>query len=149
MTRLHWSLLIVYLGAAAGYGGWCGRELWSGWGVWWLALPPLACAALIAIGEWRRNWMGWTSVKIALVMGGVGVVGLFAAALGIAWVVADGSVRWSLEPAVRAIIGAGIGAAGGGMALLGAKSRKAAELGETRTSEQTLPAELDIDDPGR
>jgi hypothetical protein len=37
----------------------------------------------MALGDWRRNPMGWTSIKIALVMGGVGV-GIAGAALGIA-----------------------------------------------------------------
>jgi hypothetical protein len=135
MGKWHWSLLILYLTAAAGYGGWRGRDLWAGWGVWCFLLPPIAWAALVALGNWRRNPMGGTSIKIALLMGGVGVVGIGGSALGIAWGIAEATGRWSSEPAVRAIVGVGLGAAAAGMALLAAKSRTAAEPRETSGSE--------------
>jgi hypothetical protein len=137
MGKWHWSLLILYLIAAAGYGGWRGRDLWSGWGVWCFLLPPVAWAALVALGDWRRSPMGGTSIKIALVMGGFGVVGIGGSALGIAWGIGEATGRWSSEPAVRAISGVELGAAAAGMAFLAAKSRKAAGPPETSGSEST------------
>jgi hypothetical protein len=131
MGKLHWSLLLLYLTAAAGYGGWCGPDLWSGWGIWCFLLPPVAWAALLALGEWRRNPMGWTSLKIALVMGGFGVVCLGGSALAVAWVIAEATGQWSSRPAVRAIFGVALGAAAGGLAWLAAQSRKPAETRET------------------
>src|SRR5262249_34037648 len=100
-------------------------------------LPPVAWMALIALGDWRRNPMGWTSVKIALVMGGFGVVVLGGGALGTAWVIAEMTTRLSSEPAVRAIIGVGLWTAVSGLALLATKSGKAAEPPETSGSEST------------
>jgi hypothetical protein len=135
MTRLHWLFLILYLTAAAGYGGWRGRDLWSGWGIWCFMLPPFAWAALLALGDWRRNPMGWTSLEIALVLGGFGAVGIAGSALGIAWGIGAVTGQWSWGPAVRAIFGVGLGAAGGGLALLAARSRKAADPRATSVSE--------------
>jgi hypothetical protein len=127
MDKLHWTLLILYLTASGGYGGWRGRELWSGWGVWCLLLPPVACAVLIALGDWRRNPMGWTSMKIALMMGGFGAFGLWGCSLVMAWGIGEATERWSSEPAVRAICGCGLAAAAGGLAWFTAKSRKPPE----------------------
>src|SRR5262245_17273213 len=84
MSKLHLSLLMLYLMAAAGYGGWRGPDLWSGWGVWCLLLPPLAWAGLKAVGEWRRNPY-WGTVQIGLVMTVVAVVAIGGQALLLAW----------------------------------------------------------------
>jgi hypothetical protein len=134
MGKLGWSLLILYLTAAAGYGGWRGRDLWLGWGVWCLLAPPLAAAALQVIGECRRN-PHWGIIRIHLVMAVFGVAALGGAVLVLAWVVAEATEQWSAQPAVRAVAGALLGAAGGGLALLGAKSRKEAEPPPTSASE--------------
>jgi hypothetical protein len=135
MSKLHWSLLIVYLTVAAGYGGWRGRDLWSGWGVWCFLLPPVAWAAFVALRDWRRNPMGWTSIKLAFLMGGVALVGIGGSALGIAWMIGEATGRWSSEPAVRATFGVGLGAAAAGLTLLGARSRRAAQPRETKAPE--------------
>src|SRR5262245_38114124 len=133
MGKLHWSLLILYLTAAAGYGGWRGPDLWSGWGVWCFLLPPVAWAALTSLRWWRSGGPS----RVAVVMSGGAGVGIGASGLGIAWGVAAATARWSAEPAVRAIIGVGLGAAGGGLALLAAKSRQAAERREASGSGST------------
>jgi hypothetical protein len=137
MGKLQWSLLILFLTAAAGYGGWRGPDLWSGWGVWCLLLPAVAWVALLALADWRRNRMNWTSLKIALVLGGFGVVVMGGGALGAAWVVAETTSLLSSEPAVRAVIGVGLWTAVSGLALLAPKSRKAAEPRETSGSGST------------
>jgi len=134
MSKLGWSLLILYLTAAAGYGGWRGRDLWLGWGATWLLLPPSALAAWNAVAEWRRN-PHWGILRIHLVMAAFGVVALGGIVLALAWVVAEATAEWSAWPAVRAVAGALLGAAGGGLALLGAKSRKAAEPRRANGSE--------------
>src|SRR5262245_47063467 len=103
MGKSHWSLLILYLTAAAGYGGWRGRDLWSGWGVWCLLLPPVVWVALIALSDLRRNTMGRTTVRMTLVMVGVGIVGIGGSAFGIAWAIGELTARWSPQPPVRAI----------------------------------------------
>jgi hypothetical protein len=126
MSKLQWSFLALYLAAAAGYGGWRGPDLWSGWGAAWLVLPPLAWAAQIVFAEWRRN-RHWGTVKIALVMTAAGVVALGAAALGLAWVVAEASASWSAVPAVRALAAVGLLAAAGALAWAGRASGKPAE----------------------
>jgi hypothetical protein len=72
-------------------------------------------------------------MRVALLMSGVAVVGIGGAALGIAWGVAEAGARWSSEPAVRALIGVGIGVAGGGLALLCAKLRPVADSAGART----------------
>lgn len=124
MTKLHWTLLILYLTAAAGYGGWRGQDLWSDLGIWCFLIPPILWALSIAIRDWRRNPMGWTSIKIALVMGGVGVVGLGGGAMCIAWSIATATPQWSNQPAVRASIGAAFAIVASVLAFLGARWRK-------------------------
>jgi hypothetical protein len=136
MSKWQWSLLILYLTTAAGYGGWRGRDLWSGWGVWCFLLPPVAWAVLTA----REWWRSGGPIRVAVVMGGFGVVAVGGAALGFAWVAAEGTGRWSSDPAVRAIIGIGLGAACGGLALLHAKSQKA--VGPQETSDSASPGGL-------
>jgi hypothetical protein len=131
MTNVEWSFLILYLTVAAGYGGWRGGDLWLGWGVWCLWLPPIAWAALKIAGEWRRNPY-WGTIRIALVMMAIGVACLGGTVLSLAWVVAEATERWSAVPALRAIVGVGMGAAAGGLAWLYAKSRQPAELREGR-----------------
>src|SRR5262245_53237082 len=133
MGKLHWSLLILYVTAASGYGGWRGPDLWSGWGVWCFLLPPVAWAAVVSVEWWRSGG----PVRVAAVMSGGAGVGIGASALGMAWGVAEATARWSAEPAVRAIIGVGLGAAGGGLAWLYATSRKAAEPRGTSGSGST------------
>lgn len=135
MSKFHWLLLMLYLAAAGGYGGWRGQDFWSSWGIWCFLIPPVAWVALVAVSEWGRNPMGWTSVKIALVMGGFGVVGLFGSALGIAWLVGQATGEWSARPLPRAIVGAAIGAVGGGIAMLADKRRKTAAPQVTIDSE--------------
>src|SRR5262245_23449014 len=122
MSNLNWSLLLLYLTTAAAYGGWRGRDLWLGWGVWCLLLPPIAVAAFQVVGEWRRNPY-WGTIRIYLVMIAIGGACLGGAVLGLAWVVAEATERWSAVPTVRALVGGGLGAVGGGMAWLGALSR--------------------------
>jgi hypothetical protein len=110
MSKLHWSLLMLYLMAAAGYGGWSGPDLWSGWGVWWLLLPPFVWAAVKAVGALRRN-PDWVSIKIGLAMTVVAVIAIGGQALLLAWVAAEATTRWSSEPVVRAITAVGLLAA--------------------------------------
>jgi hypothetical protein len=124
MGKLPWSLLILYLTAAAGYGGWRGRGFWLGWGAWCLLVPPLVAAAILLVGEGRRNPPSGI-IRIHLVMAVVAAAALGGAALGVAWVVAEATQQWSAHPAVRAVTGAALGAAAGGLALLSAKSRRA------------------------
>jgi hypothetical protein len=133
MGKLHWALLILCLTVAAGCGGWRGPDLWSGWGVWCLLLLPVAWGALTALRWWRSGG----PLQVAVVMSGFGIAGLGAAVLGIAWAVAEGTGRWSSEPAVRAIFGVGLGAAGGGLAWLYATSRKTSDWRETSGSKST------------
>src|SRR5262245_22075416 len=133
MGKLQWMLLILYLTAAAGYGGWRGRDLWLGWGVWSLLVPALVAATLQLVGEWRRN-PSWGIVRIHLVMAVVGVAALGGAVLGVAWAAAGATQQWSAQPAVRAVAGAALGAAAGGLALLYARSRKATEPHSTSGS---------------
>jgi hypothetical protein len=118
MSKLHWSLLLVYLMVAAGYGGWSGPDLWSGWGVWCLLLPPFVWAALKAVGTWRRNPY-WVSIKIGLAMTVVAVIAIGGQALLLAWVAAEATARWSSEPAVRAITAVGLVAAVAALAWAG------------------------------
>jgi hypothetical protein len=107
MGKLIWSLLALYLTAAAAYGGWSGRDLWAGWGVWCFLLPPAAWAAVTSFRWWRSGG----PLRVAVVMSAVGVAGMGASALGLAWVIAELTGRWSAGPAGRAIAGAGFGAA--------------------------------------
>ena len=126
MAKLHWILLTLYLAVAAGYGGWRGQDLWSDWGIWCFLIPPIVWALSIAFRDWRRNWMGWTSIKIALVMGGAGVVGLGGGAVCIAWSIAAATPRWSNQPAARASVGAGFVIMATVLAFLNARFRKIA-----------------------
>jgi hypothetical protein len=130
MSRFHWVLLLLYLTAAAAYGGWSGRDLWSGWGVWCLLLPPLAWAALKTVGDWRRNPY-WVFVKIGLVMTVFSVVVMGGQALLLAWMVAEATARWSAMPAVRAIAGVGLGAAVGALALAAKRAGHRTERRDT------------------
>jgi len=136
MGKLQWSLWILYLTAAAGYGGWRGRDLWLGWGTWCLLVPPLVAVAVKLVGEWRRN-PSWGIIRIHLVMAVVAVAALGGAVLGVAWVVAEATQQWSAQPAVRAVTGAALGAAAGGLALFSAKSGKAVEPNQTSGSVST------------
>src|SRR5262245_21423795 len=129
MNKFHWSLLILYLTAAAAYGGWRGPDLWSGWGVWCLLLPPFAVAAVKTIADGRRNPYA-VPIAINLLRTILAVVSIGGPAVLLAWLVADATGRWSVEPIVRAMIGLALGAGGGGLALLAARSRKAAEQPE-------------------
>jgi hypothetical protein len=122
MSTLHLSWLLLYLAAAAGYGGWRGRELWSGWGVWCLLLPPLVWAGAKAFADWRRNPY-WSSAKIGVVMTVFAVVVVGGPALFLAWIVGDATERWSPTPAVRVMIGVGMVAVVGGL-MLWAKVRE-------------------------
>jgi hypothetical protein len=122
MGKLHWPFLILYLTAAAGYGGWRGPDFWSDWGLWCFLLPPVAWTALTSLAWWRSGG----PIRVAVLMSGVAVVGIGASALGIAWGVAEATARWSAQPAVRAVLGVGLGAATGGLTLFAAKSRPSA-----------------------
>ncbi len=115
MTKIHWWLLILYLAAAAGYGGWRGKDLWSSWSDLWLLLPPLAWGALKTARDWRRSPY-WVTIYIGLTMTAAAVVAVGGQALALAWVMAEGTARFSPEPAVRAIASAGIVAATCGLA---------------------------------
>jgi hypothetical protein len=116
MSKLHWTLLALYLTAAAGFGGWRGRDLWSAWGVWWFLLPPLAMVAGKTVAEWWRN-PHWTAIKMGLLMSVFAVVFIGGQALLLAWSVAEATARWSSRPTVRAIAAVGLLAAAGGVAL--------------------------------
>jgi hypothetical protein len=111
MSKWNAALWIAYSTAAAGYGGWCGRDVWSGWGIWCFLIPAVAVVAFLAVRDWRRNPMGWTSVKIALLNGGIGIVGIGGGAMVVAWSIGSATAPWSSEPAVRALVGAGMWAA--------------------------------------
>jgi hypothetical protein len=136
MSKLHWSLLALYLTATAGYGGWRGRDLWSGWGAWCLLLPPLAWAALKAAGEWCRNPY-WIFIKIGLLMTVAAVVVIGGQALLLAWVIAEATEQWSAVPAVRAAAGVGLVAAVGALALAAKIFAKPTEPRDTNGSENT------------
>ena len=143
MSKLNGSLLIVYLTAAAGFGGWRGPDLWSGWSVWCLLLPPLVWAALKAAGEWRRNPY-WLSIKIGFVMTVVAVVAIGGQAVILAWVVGEGTARLSSKPAVRAIAGVGLLAAVGAMVLANRKFGKPAAPQATNPSVNSDRADEDF-----
>ena len=130
MGKLTWTLLFLYLTAAAGYGGWRGRDLWLGWGVWSLLIPSLVAAAIILTGEWRRNPY-WGIIKIHLLMAVVAAATLGGAILGVAWLVAEATQQLSAQPTARAITGAAFGAAASGLALLSARSRRATQPPQT------------------
>jgi hypothetical protein len=136
MNKWHWLVLMVYLTAAAGYGGWRGPDLWSGWGVWCLVLPPLAWAALKAVGDWRRNRY-WVVIKTGLVMTVVAVVAIGGQALVLAWAVAEATGRWSSDPAVRAVTGVGLGAAAAALVLAARHFGMPAEPRDTNGSVNT------------
>jgi hypothetical protein len=131
MSKLHWSLLVLYVTAAAAYGGWRGRHLWSGWGVWCLLLPPVVAAALTAFA-WRRKG---GPLGVGVVMGGVSAVGIGGAALGIAWGVAEATGRWAGGTATNTANGAAFGAAGIGLAWAAQTSREAAKPRELSGSD--------------
>jgi hypothetical protein len=107
MAKLNGSLLVLYLMAAAGYGGWRGGDVWSGWGIWCLLLPPLAWAALKAVGEWLRNPY-WVFIKIGLAMSAATVLTIGGPAVVLAVLVAEVTERWSPEPERRALAGVGL-----------------------------------------
>jgi hypothetical protein len=136
MGRLNRSLLILYLTIAAGYGGWRGGDVWSGWGIWCLLLPPLAWAVPKAVGDWHRN-PSWLFVKIGLATCVVAVVAIGGQGLILAWVIAEATEKFSAVPAVRAGIGAALAAAGGGLIWLYAKSQRAAERRQATVVEST------------
>src|SRR5262249_40154752 len=52
---VFWRLFALYLAAAAAFGAWRAGALWSGWPVWCLLLPPLACCGLQALDWWQRG----------------------------------------------------------------------------------------------
>jgi hypothetical protein len=133
MRKRFYLLFTVYLMFAAGFGGWRGRDLWSDWVVWCLLLPPLAWCGLQAIHERQ----GGGPIEVPVVMGVIAFVTIGASGLGIAWVIAEATEKFSASPAVRACIGAALGAAVGGLTLLPAKSQKAAELRQESVSEST------------
>jgi|SRR5262245_28923049 len=143
MSTLHLLLLLLYLAAAAGYGGWRGSELWSGWGVWCLLLPPLVWAAAKAFADWRRNRY-WSSVRLGLAMIVVAVVTVGGPALFLAWLISESSERWSAVAAVRAMFGVGMVAAVGGLAMWG-KTRGAKSESPVTSSFENVdgPAEPD------
>jgi len=122
MGKLGWSLLILCMTAAGGYAAWRSRDLWLGFGVWCLFVPPLMAATFQVIGEWHRNAY-WRMINTCLVMNLVGVAALGVVVLGLAWVVIVVTRQWSEQLAVRAVIGAALGATAGGLALLYAKAR--------------------------
>jgi hypothetical protein len=121
MGRLRGWFLILYLAAAAGYGGWRGAELWSGWGVWCVLLPPLAWGILRAAGEWRRN-RNRVSLSLGLLLTVFAVVAVGGQALVLAWIVAETAGRWSSQPAMRSAVAAGMFFAAGGLALIAYRS---------------------------
>jgi hypothetical protein len=125
LSRLGWAFVVLYMAVAAGYGGWRGPDVWSGWGIWCFLVPPVAWVAVVALVELRWN-PGWTSVKIALALGGFGAVGLGAVALGTAWVMAEITMMLSSEPIIRAALGAGIWIGVGALSRLSAKPANAA-----------------------
>ena len=111
MSKLGWSLLWLYMAAAAAFGGWRGTELWSDWGIWRFLLPPLAWGVLTVIGDWRRNPY-WLTIKIGLLMTGLAVVVMGGLGLGFAAIAANATVKWSSSPPVRAIESVALLAAG-------------------------------------
>src|SRR5262245_41804908 len=115
MRVLHWSLLSLYLAAAAAYGGWRGTSLWEGWGVWCLLVPPLAVAAIKSVSDIHQNPLG-VVIVICLFQTVLAVGAIGGSALALAWMVAAVTGQWSSNPMVRAIIGVGLAAGGVGMA---------------------------------
>lgn len=113
-TPLFMWLFAVYLSAAAAFGAWRAGGLWSGWPVWCLLLPPLAWWGHGALDWWRRGG----PVQIPVVIGFVAFVLLGASGFGIAWISAvlmeESRLLQQLPPAVRALIGAVLGATVGG-----------------------------------
>jgi hypothetical protein len=137
-------LFTLDLTVAAAFGAWRAGELWSGWPVWCLLLPPLAWWGLQALDWWRRGG----PVEVLVVMGLVAFVLLSASGLGIAWVMADlmeeSRLLRQFPPAVRALIGAALGVTVGGMTLLYVRSQQAVEPPQTSGSDSTVgPVEPD------
>lgn len=127
MSRLNWSLLIAYLTAAAAYGGWRGSDLWSDGIVWLLLLPPFLWATIKAVGDWWRNPY-WISVKTGFMMTVFAIVAIGGQALVLAWIVSEATPRWSADPTVRAIVGAGSIAAFGAIVWATKQLGKPADL---------------------
>jgi hypothetical protein len=117
-------LLALYLTTAAAFGAWQAGALWSGWPVWCLLLPPLALCGYQAVDWWQRGG----PVQVLMVMGLVALLLMTAVGLGTAWVTAAlvESTRQlrELPPAARAVIGAAVGAAVGGLTWHHERSRE-------------------------
>jgi hypothetical protein len=138
MGKLQGSLLILYLTAAAAYGGWRGPDLLSDWGVWCFLLPPLAWWAFDALAWRRRNG----PIQVALVMAVVAVVAIGGQALVLAWMAAEATGRWSSEPLARALAGVGLLAATGALLWVAKTFGKPAKAREANGSVDTVsPAE--------
>jgi hypothetical protein len=126
VKKSAWFVLILYLSAAAAYGGWRGPNVWSDWDIWCFLIPPFAAAAFKAVVSWRHNPY-WVSVKISLVVTLFAVVTLGGQALLVAWIAAAATSRLSSQPLVRAIMGVGLLLAGFALVWVGKTFKQLAE----------------------
>jgi arylsulfatase A-like enzyme len=122
MGRWHGLSLLVYLTAAGAYGGWGGRDLWNGWGIWCFLLPPVIWAGAQTVGAWRVD-ASLPSIMIGLVMTALAVAVIGGTAVFLAWLIAD-TTLWSTRSAVRASVGGGLVAALGVAFWMGNTSKK-------------------------
>jgi hypothetical protein len=131
-------LFALYLAAAGALGAWRAGGLWAGWPVWCLLLPPLAWWGFGALDWWRRGG----PVRVSVVVGLVAFVLLSAAGLGVAWVVAEwvdnSRTLRQLPPAARALVGAAVGAAVGGVSWLYQRSQKAVEQAQAGSPDDNV-----------
>ena len=97
-------LLLVYLMAAGGYGGWRAAELWSGWGIWAVGLVPVVVVVPLGLyGTARTRVTSLLGPTLLVALLGAAFMG--ACAIGIAAAVGHTTRDWA-DPAVRAGVGA-------------------------------------------
>jgi hypothetical protein len=117
-------LFALYLTAAGAFGAWRAGALWSGWPVWCLLLPPVALCGLQSLDWWQRGG----PVQVLVFMGPIALVLMGAVGLGTACVTAAlveiSLLLRELPPAGRAVIGAAVGAAVGGLTWHYGRSRE-------------------------
>jgi|GEM_PF-5053447 len=132
MRRSIW-LLLPYETAVAAYAGWCGSDLWKGWGIWVLGLAPLVLGAVVVGIEVRRQHSARTAFPVSMIAV-VSCVWIALCTLGLAWMIAGTSQLWS-SPGLRAGVGAGVTAVVFGVVIFSAERR--------RRAREVIPSEPD------
>ena len=142
MNKWQWFLLILYLAAAAGHGGWRGVDLWADGSVWYLLLPLLAWESVRLLNSWRLEPTG-VSVRFRLVMTVINIVVIGGFALLLTSWFASLGAKWSSVPVARAVACASVAAGCLTMAAYGT-SKRTTTLSIPPPNDEEKPA-----DPGR